>query len=587
MPAHPGLDPRRLRDSIVGIDSSFATPFGERLLVYCDYTASGRCVRFVEDHLLGLQRHYANTHTEDDVTGRNMTHLLAAARDRIRAAVGAGPEHCVLACGTGATGAIHHFQQILGIAATPALRDRMRGWVGEYFGLRELANFQGYVEQHRPVVFVGPYEHHSNEVTWREGICEVVEIGLDPDGGIDLVDLERRLRDPRYEQRVRIGSFSAASNVTGRTTAVHDVARLLHRYGALACFDYAASAPYVPIDMDPPPGPEGGDPSLDAVFLSPHKFLGGPGSAGLLVFKSRIYRADLGPTVAGGGTVDYVGPQGHDFVKDIEERESAGTPGVLQLLKASLALELKAKVGEDWIVAREHEMLSRALDRWRDRPELEILGRPDPDHQIAIASFNVRVGQDQVLHPKFVTRLLNDLFGIQSRAGCSCAGPYGHRLLGIDAARSSAYRDQILQGHCGIKPGWVRVGFHYAMDDPELEYILEAVAFVAEFGLRFLPLYDFDVGSGAWSHRQEPELDDDGSLDAALRGNRSDEPALPPEARQRRYAEYLGEARRLAAALPADLTFQALSAGMTSLQFFPVSRTKIGRPSPFPADPAT
>jgi len=573
MPAEPGIDLARLRRSIVGIDSSFETPFGPRLLVYCDYTASGRSLQFLEDHLLGLQRHYANTHTEDDVTGRNMTHLLHAARDRIRESVHAGPEHCVLACGTGATGAIHHLQQILGIAATPALRDRLRGWLGDYFGLRELANFQSYIQRQRPVVFVGPYEHHSNEISWREGICEVVEIGLDPSGGLDLEELEQRLREPRYDQRRKIGSFSAASNVTGRMTPVHDVARLLHRYGALACFDYAASAPYVPIDMDPHPGAQGGDPSLDAIFLSPHKFLGGPGSSGLLVFKRSLYPHGLGPTVAGGGTVDYVSETGHDFVGDIEEREGAGTPGVLQLLKASLALELKGRIGEETILAREHAMLARALDRWRQCPNLELLG----DRHLAIVSFNIGDGHGRFLHPKFVTRLLNDLFGIQSRAGCSCAGPYGHRLLGIDSQRSAAYRRRILEGQCGIKPGWVRIGFHYVMDDAEVDYILDAVAFVAGSGARFLPLYDFDLRTGSWTHREEPALEDDGSLDAALVAQRRADAALPVEARSHLYADALAQAARIADSLPTEFVHQTLSDDLAPLQFFPVSRTRIGR----------
>ena len=319
-------------------------------------------------------------------------------------------------------------------------------------------------------MFVGPYEHHSNEVTWRQGLATVVEVNLAADGGIDLAHLESLLQAPEYQGRLRIGSFSAASNVTGMRSPVREIAKLLHANDAFACFDYAASAPYVEIDMNPPLDDDGGDASLDAVFLSPHKFLGGPGSSGVLVFNERLYSKGLGPSVAGGGTVDYVSPHDQDFIADIEEREKAGTPGVLQTLKAALVLELKQRIGVARIEAREHELLRRALRRWSAHDGIEVLGNPDPSRRIGIVSFNLRDARGRYLHPKFVTVLLNDLFGIQSRAGCSCAGPYGHRLLGIDQPTSELYRDWVRKGFQGIKPGWCRVGFHYAMDDAEADY---------------------------------------------------------------------------------------------------------------------
>ena len=561
-----------LRRQIVGIDSSFDTPFGRRLMVYCDYTASGRCLVFVERYLQTLQRGYANTHTEDDVTGRSMSRLLHEAEALIKQAVNAGPQGRIIACGTGATGAIDKLQQILGVTLAPATRRVLGDELRQFLGEERFEAFRRFQQSHQPVVFVGPYEHHSNEVTWRQGLATVVEVNLAPDGGVDLAHLEHLLRQPEYQGRLRIGSFSAASNVTGMRSPVHDLARLLHRHDARACFDYAASAPYVEIDMNPPRDPDGGDPSLDAVFLSPHKFLGGPGSSGVLVFNERLYPRDLPPSVAGGGTVDYVSPVDQDFIADVEEREKAGTPGVLQTLKAALALDLKRRIGAGSIEAREHELLERALQRWSAHPRIEVLGNPDPARRIGIVSFNVGDPRGRYLHPKFVTVLLNDLFGIQSRAGCSCAGPYGHRLLGIDQPTSELYRDWVRKGFQGIKPGWCRVGFHYTMDDAEAGFVMEAVEFVAERGHRFLPLYEFDAATGAWRHREYREQHAAFSLEAALHASGCDETALPPDERARSYAACLDEARAWAERLGEPGTPpagpEAVSFG--ELQFFNV-----------------
>jgi selenocysteine lyase/cysteine desulfurase len=353
---------------------------------------------------------------------------------------------------------------------------------------------------------------------------------------------------------------------------VREIARLLHGHDAYACFDYAASAPYVAIDMNPPRDPDGGDASIDAVFLSPHKFLGGPGSSGVLVFNERLYPCELPPSVAGGGTVDYVSPEDQDFIADIEARERAGTPGVLQTFKAALALELKQQVGPARIEAREHELLARALQRWAAHPRIEVLGNPDPARRIGIVSFNLADPRGRYLHPKFVTVLLNDLFGIQSRAGCSCAGPYGHRLLGIDQPTSELYRDWVRKGFQGIKPGWCRVGFHYAMDDAEAGFVMDAVEFVAEHGHRFLRLYAFDAETGAWSHREYRETHAAFSLEAALHAGGCDETALPAEERVAIYETCLREARSWAERLgePCDRADEACAVRFGELQFFNV-----------------
>jgi hypothetical protein len=292
----------------------------------------------------------------------------------------------------------------------------------------------------------------------------------------------------------------------------------------------------------------------------------------VLVFNERLYSRDLPPTVAGGGTVDYVSPVDQDFIADVEEREKAGTPGVLQTLKAALALDLKRRIGAVRIEAREHELLSRALARWNAHPGIEVLGNPDPARRIGIVSFNLVDPRGRYLHPKFVTVLLNDLFGIQSRAGCSCAGPYGHRLLGIDQPTSELYRDWVRKGFQGIKPGWCRVGFHYAMDDIEAEFVIEAVEFVAAHGHRFLPLYAFDAVTGAWSHREYVEQHAEFSLDAALDTSSCDQVSLPTGTRAGLYAEYLGTARAWSERLgePSMPSAQPEAGTFGHLQFFNV-----------------
>ena len=546
------LDFGFLRQQIVGIDSTFETPFGRRMMVYCDYTASGRCLHFVERYLQGLQRIYANTHTEDDVTGRNMTNLLHKAESMIKEAINAGPNGRIVACGTGATGAIDKFQQIVGIALPPATRATLVKELEDFMGQEQLEAFRAHQRAHQPVVFVGPYEHHSNEVSWRQGLATVVEVNLTAAGGIDLAHLEQLLKDPAYLGRPRFGSFSAASNVTGMRSPIKAICRLLHAHDAIACFDFAASAPYVDIDMNPDPGSEGGDPSIDAVFISPHKFLGGPGSSGVLVFNERIYHKELPPSVGGGGTVDYVSPVDQDFVKDVEEREKAGTPGVLQTMKAALAFQVKRDAGVERIERREQELLGRAKRKWENNPGIEILGNTDMSRRIGIVSFNVRDCDGKYLHPKLATVLLNDLFGIQSRAGCSCAGPYGHRLLDIDQETSEQYRDWVRKGYQGIKPGWCRVGFHYVMDDAEADYVVAAVDFLGRHGHKFLALYDFDVHTGMWSHREYDEKPEEFTLEAALRSTGCELTALPADVRARLYQSYLDEALEIANSVSED-----------------------------------
>ena len=553
------LEPAYLRQQIVGVDSTFETPFGERLMVYCDYTASGRCLQFVESYLQSLQRVYANTHTEDDITGRSMSQLLHEAEEAIKESVNAGPDGRIIACGTGATGAIDKLQQIIGVTLAPATRKNL----GDMLDEEKLARTQ-------PVVFIGPYEHHSNEISWRQSLATTVQVRLDAGGNVDLAHLEELLEDPRYQNRKRIGSFSAASNVTGMRSDVRKIAALLHKYDAIACFDYAACAPYVEIDMNPEPEMEGDDASIDAIFISPHKFLGGPGSSGVLVFNERIYDRELPPSMSAGGTVDYVGMTDQDFIGRIEEREKAGTPGVLQTLKAGLVFQVKDAVGVDVIYEREHEFTNRALRAWGENTGIEVLGNPDADSRVGIISFNIRDSSGKYLHHKFLTVLLNDLFGIQSRAGCSCAGPYGHRLLDIDDDTSEKYRSAVQQGHCGLKPGWCRVGLHWVMDDAEADYVIDAVQFLAREGHKFLSLYDFDLATGTWVHKYAAGLLPEFSLDQAL-NNVDGEPAILSLAlRQQLYRHYMTEAQKIADQLrnEPDVKLTALAGDLGELQFF-------------------
>jgi len=564
-----------LRRELIGADARIQTPFGERLMMYADYTASGRCLCFVENYLRQLQRIYANSHTEDDISGRSMTQLLREAEESIKRSVHAGDSGRIICVGSGATGAIDKLQQLIGVALPPATRLHLGTLLGNALGMDAVRSVKEHLRENQPIVFVGPYEHHSNEISWRENLATVVAVRLDSEGGIDLKHLEELLQNPAYKSRKRIGSFSAASNVTGIKSPVHEIAALLHRYDAIACFDYAASAPYVEIDMNPSKGKYAGDASLDAIFISPHKFLGGPGSTGVLVFNERLYHRELPPTVSAGGTVDYVGPTSQDFISNIEEREKPGTPGVLQVLKAAMVFEVKDNVTTERIEQREHELLEKIFERWLANPAIEILGNQDPSKRVGIISFNLKSNTgnsdgQQYLHPKFITTLLNDLFGIQSRAGCSCAGPYGHRLLDINEETSEEYRSCVVEGFSGIKPGWCRISMHYVMDDLEVDFLLDAVDFVARYGGLFLRLYDFDLYDGSWNKKNDSTSLQRFSLESALEAGMGEQTPMPFEERQKHYTSYLEQALELAKNLQKQHPSVAheLEGRLGELQFF-------------------
>lgn len=464
---------QRVRQGIIGIDQLVTLPYGERRIVYTDWTASGRLYAPIERRLAEtIGPFVANTHTEATITGSLMTQAYHEAHAIIKRHVNAGPDDVIVTAGAGMTTVVNKLIRILGLRMPERLAAHCR------LPARE-----------RPVVFVTHMEHHSNQTTWVETIADVEVLPPDADGFVDPECL--RTRVARYAERsLKIGAFTAASNVTGIRTPFQDLARIMHEHGGVCFVDFAAAAPYVPIDMHP------ADDSarLDAVYFSPHKFLGGPGSAGVLVFNSALYRLRV-PDQPGGGTVRWTNPwKEHRFYDDVEVREDGGTPAFLQTIKAALAIRLKEAIGTDRMLAREAEQVPRLIRGLQSVRGVHVLASHAVD-RLGIVSFYF--GR---LHYSLAVKLLNDRFGIQARGGCSCAGTYGHYLLHIGPRRSHLITAQIDGGDLSAKPGWVRFSVHPTTTDAEIDFLIEAVEAVARNGARWALDYTYSSTMNEFVH---------------------------------------------------------------------------------------
>jgi selenocysteine lyase/cysteine desulfurase len=479
---------RWLRAGVIGRDATLMTALGVRRKRYFDQTASGLPFAPIEqllrDRVLPMM---TNTHTEANTCSRAMTTWYQEAHEKARRALNAQDDDVVIFTGSGATGAINKLIGLLGIS------------IPDNFAMRQGCK-EHLARSERPVVIRSRMEHHSNDITWRETISDTEHVGYDNLGRPDWRDLDRILSSPRYRDRkLKIGTFSAASNVTGIVSDVDNLARVMHEHGGYAFFDYAAAAPYVPVDLHPE-----GDPATrkDAVFISMHKFVGGPQTPGLLAVNRALFKRSS-PVEPGGGTVLYTSPWEYRYLDDLQHREEGGTPPIVQVIRAGLVLELKDLVGVERIHAVEQHYLQRAIREWRKVPEIRILGDLNAP-RIGVLSLILDNG---ALHHNLAVRLLNDLYGIQTRGGCMCAGTYGHDLLGIDQSTSKQIRDRLDEGDLASKPGWIRVGFNPATSEGEFRVLLEAVPHVARHWRRYADAYEMDLESATWYHKDgEPDL---------------------------------------------------------------------------------
>ncbi|EEE52892.1 hypothetical protein OsJ_35476 [Oryza sativa Japonica Group] len=558
-----------LRSQLIGKDAEFDTPFGRRLLTYADHTASGRSLRYIEDYLLNeVLPFYGNTHTEDSHVGSKSTRLVHKAARYVKRCMGGGAGDALLFCGAGTTAAIRRLQEVIGVARAvggAAARAPRRGAPAGRSG--------GWCSW-------GRTSTTPTCLSWRQSLAEVVEVGVDGDGLVDVAALRRALASPRYADRPMLGSFSACSNVTGIAVDTRELARVLHQHGAFACFDFAASGPYVKIDMK-----SGEVDGYDAVFLSPHKFVGGPGTPGILLMNKSLYRLNSQPpSMCGGGTVAYVNGFNEEdtlYYDDIEEREDAGTPPIVQKIRASLAFWVKEYIGYETMELHERVYSEMAMKRLLDNLNIKVLGNTTVD-RLPIFSFLIyppvedslflrvepgcynslenKTNKRLPLHGRFVTKLLNDLFGIQARGGCACAGPYGHILLDVNNELSVRIRSAILEGYSGLKPGWTRLSFAYYLSKEEFKFILSAIEFIAAYGHRFLPLYKFDWITGNWTFREQAikyhVLREELSLATSVQYAENIKSRIAknldkkPEPNHMRFETYLENARKIARSLP-------------------------------------
>ena len=463
------------RNNIIGIDSFFKSPYGLQKIVYADWIASGRLYQPIEDKISNLFGPLVgNTHSESSETGKTMTNAYKLAHTIIKQHVNADDDDVIITTGFGMTSALAKFQRILGIRVPEKLLSSCH-----------------LPDEEKPVVFITHMEHHSNQTPWLESIADVVI--LEPDENLMVKTDSLAKEIVKYKNRkLKIGSFSACSNVTGIETPVYELAKIMHAHGGYCFVDFAASAPYATIDMHPE------DPSkkLDAIYFSPHKFLGGPGSSGVLIFCKSLYKNRI-PDHPGGGTVTWTNPWGeHAYFDDIEIREDGGTPGFIQAIKTSLSIKLKEKMKVENIRKRESELNSIAFEQLKKIPRLNILAE-NMTERLGVFSFYITG-----IHHNLIVKLLNDRYGIQMRGGCSCAGTYGHFLFGVDRGKSREITEKIDSGDLSLKPGWVRISIHPTTSNAELEYIFEALQSIVQNIEKWEKDYIFSPSTAEFNHKR-------------------------------------------------------------------------------------
>jgi len=471
---------QQFRNNIIGIEQEFVSPYGKKKIIYSDWTASGRLYRPIEEKMMNEFGPYvANTHTETTVSGTAMTMAYLKSRNIIKQHVHANEDDVLITDGTGMTGVVNKFQRILGLKIPENLKD-----------------FINIPIDKKPIVFISHMEHHSNQTSWLETIADVEVIPASEEGLFSLENLAILL-DKYKDRSFKIASITSCSNVTGIISPYHAVAKLMHLNKGLCFVDFACSGPYVKIDMHPE-DPEG---YIDAIFFSPHKFLGGPGTSGVLVFNKKLYQ-NLIPDNPGGGTVSWTNPWGeHKYVDNIEEREDGGTPGFLQVIKTALVIQLKEKMGVENILKREHEIVDYAFSNLGNIPNIKILASQHQD-RLGVISFYI-----DELHFNLGVKLLNDKFGIQTRGGCSCAGTYGHFLLHVDQETSNKLIDEITLGDLVRKPGWIRMSFHATTTNDEIEYVCNSVKALAENHENWSKDYTYDKNSNEFIHKNAKQFE--------------------------------------------------------------------------------
>ncbi len=446
------------RKNTIGHDSTFDSPFGKKQLIYADWTASGRAYRPIEEYLLNeILPFWANTHSGTTASSARMSEAYEQAKTIIKQHVHASDDDSLLFCGSGMTSAVNKLQRLLGLRIPERLADYM-----------PQDHKMTIDERLRPVVFVTDMEHHSNHISWLETIADVEIIPAGKDGHVDLAYFGILLEKYRNRSN-KIAAVTACSNVTGIDTEYAKIAQLIHQHRGVCFVDFACSAPYVAIDMHPK---EKGA-HLDAIYFSAHKFLGGPGTAGILVFNNKLYTNKV-PDQPGGGTLSYTNPwKAREYSSDIESREDGGTPPLLQGIKAAMCIRLKEEMGIENIRRREEELLQIIFNRFKKINGVEVLEQ-HVEKRLPVVSFTVNG-----THHNLFAKLLNDRFGVQARGGCSCAGTYGHRLLQVDEECSYKILESIRAGDLSAKPGWIRISVHPTMSNAEVEYIMDAIELTA------------------------------------------------------------------------------------------------------------